>query len=92
MSEALENLEGQGVMDGHWPSPSLPVVLGVFVVVLLRQDGLEKVWVRVGQNGVVIPALSLTLCVSLGELCSITVSYSIPRKSGEISIITLPVF
>ena len=40
----------------------------------------EGAWVWVRQNEVLIPALSLTTCVNLSELCNLTVSYSIHRK------------
>lgn len=48
---------------------------------------LERVWVRIKQNGILIPALSL---VNLGELCNIIALIQSLEKSGEVDIITLP--
>lgn len=70
-------ISGRGVLGAGRLSSSLPAVLGVVVVVLLRQGG---AWARVTQNGVVVPALSLPICVNLDGLRSIAVSYSILGK------------
>lgn len=52
---------------------------------------LERVWVRIRQNGVLIPALSLTISVNLGELCNIIALIQSLEKSGEVDVTTLPV-